>query len=134
LFLEAEVDGRVARMPAGVDPDDFVRTEGAEAFRKLVENARPVVDQFIDDLARDNDGAIPSRVQALETAAEVLVKVRNPMERDLYASRLAQTFQIDKAQLLRAMRGAAAPAPRGAQASAPAPVSETTKRTPPKEQ
>ena len=134
LFLEAEVDGRVARMPAGVDPDDFVRTQGAEAFRKLVENARPVVDQFIDDLARDNDGAIPSRVQALEAAAEVLVKVRNPMERDLYVSRMSLTFKVDKAELVRAMRGAGAPAPRSAQAPTVASDSPTTKRTPPKEQ
>jgi DNA primase len=133
LFLDAETDGRVARMPSKVDPDDFVRKEGAEAFRKLVENARPVVDQFIDDVARENDGAIPSRVQALELAAEVLVKVRNPMERDFYASRMSDTFHIEKAQLLRAIRGAGAPTPRGAPAEPAAPA-VTTKRTPPKEQ
>jgi DNA primase len=134
LFLEAETDGRVARMPAKVDPDDFVRSQGAEAFRLLVENARPVVDQFIDDAARENDGAIPSRVQALELAAEVLVKVRNPMERDFYASRMADTFHIEKAQLLKAMRGAGAPTPRGAPAAATPAPTVTTKRTPPKEQ
>jgi DNA primase len=134
LFLDSDTDGRVARMPTKVDPDDFVRSQGAEAFRKLVENARPVVDQYIDDLARENDGAIPSRVQDLEAAAEVLLKVRNPLERDLYVSRLAKTFKVDKEQLLRAMRGASAATPRTAQDAAPAPVSTTTKRTPPKEQ
>jgi DNA primase len=134
LFLDSDTDGRVARMPTKVDPDDFVRSQGAEAFRKLVENARPVVDQYIDDLARENDGAIPSRVQDLEAAAEVLLKVRNPLERDLYVSRLAKTFKVDKEQLLRAMRGASAATPRAAQDAAPAPVSTTTKRTPPKEQ
>src|SRR5439155_24887588 len=36
LFTEADVDGRLARLPAGVDPDDFVRSNGAEAFRRLV--------------------------------------------------------------------------------------------------
>jgi DNA primase len=135
LFLDAEVDGRVARMPAGVDPDEFVRAEGADAFRKLVENARPVVEQLIDDLARETDGTIPGRVQAMEAAAPILAKVRNPMERDLYVARLSATFQIDKNQLLRAIRGVAAPAPRSAQAepSTP-PVSTTTKRVPPKEQ
>lgn len=133
LFLDADVDGRVARMPAGVDPDDFVRQNGAEAFRKLVENARPVVEQFIDDLARDNDGTIPSRVQAMETAAPVLAKVRNPMERDLYVSRLSSAFQIDKNQLLRAIRGVGAPAPaHGAAGQAANP--QTTRRTPAKEQ
>ena len=60
LFVEADVDGRIARMPAGVDPDDFVRAQGAEAFRKLVESARPVVEQFIDDLGPGDDGTSPT--------------------------------------------------------------------------
>jgi DNA primase len=134
LFLDAEADGRVARMPAGVDPDEFVRAQGAEVFRKLVENARPVVEQMIDDLARENDGTIPGRVQAMEAAAPILAKVRNPMERDLYVDRLSATFQIDKNQLLRAIRGVAAPAPRSAPPAVTPPVSATTKRVPPKEQ
>ena len=135
LFVDAEADGRVARMPAGVDPDEFVRGQGAEAFRKLVDHARPVVEQMIDDLARESDGTIPGRVQAMEAAAPILAKVRNPMERDLYVGRLSATFQIDRNQLLRAIRGASAPAPRGAPAApVTPPVSATTKRTPPKEQ
>jgi DNA primase len=134
LFLDAEVDGRVARMPAGVDPDEFVRAEGADAFRKLVDHARPVVEQLIDDLARENDGTIPGRVQAMEAAAPILAKVRNPMERDLYVARLSAIFQIDKNQLLRTMRGVSAPAPRGAAAEVPSASAVTTKRTPPKEQ
>ena len=43
FFAEADADGRVAQMPAGVDPDDFVRERGAEAFRALVEGARPML-------------------------------------------------------------------------------------------
>src|SRR5262249_38155389 len=37
LFVESDVDGRVARMPTGVDPDDFVRAKGAEVFRRVVD-------------------------------------------------------------------------------------------------
>ena len=54
LFVDAGIlDGRIARLPAGVDPDDFVRQpdRGADAFRRLVEGARPMLDQFIEDAA-----------------------------------------------------------------------------------
>jgi DNA primase len=132
LFLDAGADGRIARLPAGVDPDDFVRANGADAFKRLVENARPVVEQFIDDTARENDGAIPSKVKAVEAAAQVLAKVRNPMEREMYVGRMAATFQVDKSQLLRAIRGVVE-TPSHSAAQAPVTVS-TTKRTPPKEQ
>ncbi len=41
LFVDADVDGRIARLAGGrQDPDDFVRREGAEAFRKLIEAAK----------------------------------------------------------------------------------------------
>ena len=49
LFVDAGIlGGRIARLPAGVDPDDFVRQpdQGADAFRRLVAgrpaDARPV--------------------------------------------------------------------------------------------
>ncbi len=54
LFVDGEVDGRVARLPAGFDPDDFVRRsdDGAGTFRRMVDGARPMLDQFIQDSCR----------------------------------------------------------------------------------
>lgn len=36
LFLGEDVDLRVAELPAGMDPDDYLRTEGVESFREKV--------------------------------------------------------------------------------------------------
>ena len=143
LFLEADVDGRVARLPAGVDPDDHVRKAGADAFRKLIEGARPVVEQFIDDLAHDVDGSIPDRVRALETAGPVLARVRNPTARELYAGRLATTLGVKPAEVQRAVRAAGAgggPRPGASAASAtggagaPPTATATAARTPPRDE
>ncbi|HXF82822.1 MAG TPA: DNA primase, partial [bacterium] len=41
LFEEADLPVRVAVLPAG-DPDEFLRREGAEAFRRLLARALPV--------------------------------------------------------------------------------------------
>src|SRR5260221_2393053 len=68
LFVEADVDGRLARMPTGVDPDDFLRQNGPEAFRRLVDGARPMLDQFIQDGAPQ--ATIPGKVSTLQTAAD----------------------------------------------------------------
>lgn len=110
LFLEADVDGRVARMPVGIDPDDFIRSQGkevgAKAFARLVDNARPMVEQFIDTVALEADKSVPGRVAALEGAAEVLAKVKNPTARELYAGRLAAALEVDPYQVARALRGA----------------------------
>lgn len=106
LFVEAEVDGRVARLPSGLDPDDFVRAEGGDAFRRLVDNAAPVVERFIDDLARATEPTVPGRVQALEEAVKVLRMVKNAAARELYAGRLAAELGLAPSQVARELRSA----------------------------
>jgi DNA primase len=118
MFVEADVDGRLARMPAGVDPDDFVRNVdggGAEAFRRLIDGARPMLDQFIQDAAADP--TIPGKASTLETVAELLAKVRNPATRELYAQQLAGVLRLSIQQVARAIREAAQKGLRPATAS-----------------
>jgi DNA primase len=115
LFVEADVDGRLARMPTGVDPDDFVRQNGAEAFRRLVAGARPMLDQFIQDAAAE--ATIPGKVSTLETVAELLIKVRNPTTRELYAQQLAGVLRLSPQQVSRALREAVSKSQRPSNAS-----------------
>jgi len=111
LFVEADVDGRIARLPSGEDPDDFVRKNGPAAFQKLVEGARPMLDQFIQDAARET--SVPGRVAALESVAALLVKVRNPTTRELYARQLAVVLGLTQQQVTRALREAQENGQRG---------------------
>ena len=108
LFVEGDVDGRVARLPAGVDPDDFVRSEGPAAFRRLVEGARPMLDQFIQDSVQE--AGIQGTVTALETVAQLLVKVRNQTTLELYGRQLGAVLGLTQQQVGRALRQAQAQA------------------------
>ena len=72
-----DVDGRIARMPAGRRSRRLrPPRRGPAAFRRLVEGARPMLDQFIQDAA--SEATIPGRVATLETVAELLVRVKQP--------------------------------------------------------
>ena len=108
LFIDADVDGRVARLPTGVDPDDFVRgrDDGSAAFKRLVEGARPMLDQFIQDSAAE--ATIEGRVATLDRVAELLVRVKNQTKRELYAGQLAGVLGLAPHQVTRALRDAAA--------------------------
>jgi DNA primase len=113
LFVDAGIlGGRIARLPAGVDPDDFVRQpdRGADAFRRLVEGARPMLDQFIQDAA--SDANVPDRVTALRAITGLLVKVKDSTTRELYAGQLAGILKMEGQQVRRAMQEAAAAAQR----------------------
>jgi DNA primase len=121
-------DVRVARLSSG-DPDDYVRTQGADKFRALLEGARPLLDHLIQLAAED--GSIPGRAQAVSRVVEVLARVGNPIYRDLYVRELAGRVNVPVHQVMQLLRGAVA------KKTAAAPGTQavsTTHRTPPKEQ
>jgi len=126
FFAEADSDGRVAEMPAGVDPDEFVRAQGAEAFRALVAQARPMLDHLIQRAA--DDATIPGKAATVKRVAEVLGKVRNPLVRDLYVRDLAAKLVVPVAQVMRMVREATSYAPRTEAAAPAAPADPGTVR------
>src|SRR5476651_702991 len=48
---------RVTVVPAPHDPDSFIKANGGEAFRKLVENAEGFFDYYLNRLSKQNDPA-----------------------------------------------------------------------------
>jgi DNA primase len=126
---------RIARLERGLDPDDLVRTRGAEVFRQLVDAARPFLDHLIHEAA--DDPTIPGRLDAVEKIAEVLVKVKNPTARELYAAQAAAVLGLTPQQVRRALAEAAArahrPSAAAPEAQAPAPAAQPSPPLPPEE-
>jgi len=138
LFVDADVDGRVARLPAGFDPDDFVRKsdDGPAAFRRMVDGARPMLDQFIQDSVEET--SIEGKIATLQRVADLLVRVRNQTKRELYAGQLGGVLGLTSAQVRRELQEASARAHRGshapaAEASAPAAAPTAPVKLPPEE-
>ena len=117
FFAEADADGRVAEMPAGMDPDEFVRAQGADAFRAIVAQARPMLDHLIQRAS--DDATIPGKANTVKRVVDVLAKVRNPLVRDLYVRDLAAKLGVPVAQVMRMVRESSHRAP-GADSVAPA--------------
>jgi DNA primase len=63
-----------------------------------------MLDQFIQDATRET--TVPGRVAALETVAALLVKVKNPTTRELYARHLTVVLEVTPQQVTRALRAA----------------------------
>jgi DNA primase len=128
FYAEADADVRIVRL-RGVDPDDFVRQQGAPAFQALLEGARPLLDHLIQ-LAAD-DTSIPGRTQAVTRVVEVLAKVGNPIYRDLYVRELAGRVNVPVQQIAQLMRSAMA---KRTSAPSPTPAVATDRRAPAREQ
>ena len=104
-----QADVRVTTLPEGLDPDDVVLHD-ADAWKKIVEDAKPIVVHVMESLAAGqnlDDPKIKSEiaVQILPLIADV----PSPVEREAYRQQLARLIKVDE----RALQVTAAPIQRG---------------------
>ena len=89
--------GRTARfalLPEGKDPDDLVRTEGADAFRQVLADARPLADLL---WMRETSGGVfdtPERKAELEkTLRDLTGRIKDENLRFHYAQEMRERVQ-----------------------------------------
>jgi len=81
---------RVAVVPRPHDPDSFIKANGAEVFRKLIEGAEGFFDYYLNRLCATNDAATDKGRQAiLQGMAEAVYKTGNNVLIDKFAQKTA---------------------------------------------
>jgi DNA primase len=89
-LLASGVAVRVAVVPAPHDPDSFIKANGGEAFRKLVENAEGFFDYYLSRLCKlDDANSDKGRNAILRGMAEAVHKTGNNVLADKYAQKTA---------------------------------------------
>ena len=115
VFIEAGLWGRGVFLPAGEDPDTFVRARGPEAVEALLDGAEPLVEAWLRDVAGPDRDAVGRRADAAREVARLLKRVRDPYEFNVLATVAAQTLGVPE-ELLRP-EGLATPATPAAAAA-----------------
>lgn len=96
LLLEAGFEVKVLALPAGLDPDSFVRRQGAEAYRKALSLSPTYMDYLTDRAAAEHDISRPEgKVAAAGRVLPYIAQVPNPVLRAELASRLADRLRVD---------------------------------------
>lgn len=91
MFEEAESDVRIARVPAGEDPDSLLRKGLISEFQAAVSGALPIVDYQLQVLIERSDVSSPEgRAEMLKQAVHILSDVRTGVERERYIAALAR--------------------------------------------
>lgn len=81
---------KVAVLPSGHDPDSFIRDNGAEAFRKLIESAEGFFDFYLNRLCAENDlKSDKGQVTVVKAMAAAVHKTGNLVLVDKYAQKTA---------------------------------------------
>jgi DNA primase len=102
LILENDLDVKIAQLPAGEDPDSFVKKNGIEAFAKLIAQAV----SFVDFIARayEEQGQFDSpegKTKAVRAIVQTIAKMRDELKRNFYIQQVAQQYKLYESTLHR---------------------------------
>ena len=92
-------------LPKGEDPAGFLRKGNPEEFRTQVERSIPLIDFYIDQLAKAHDlKSIDGKVKVAKEGMALLGKIPNKIRRDFYIKALAERLEIQESFLHEMLR------------------------------
>ena len=106
ILLPAGLRVRAVSLPAGMDPDDYLVAEGAEALAALVDSAPDALEVVIRRAAAQGCSTPAEKADAVGHVAPLLAGVSDPVERSEYVRRLALTMGADLAAVEAVVRRA----------------------------
>jgi DNA primase len=102
LVIEGGLDVRVVRLPAGEDPDSFVRKQGGAEFKKLLDGAVSFID-FKAGFFRD-EGLLATpegKTRAVRSIVETLARMKDELKRTFFLKSVAEKYDIYESVLFR---------------------------------
>ena len=100
IFEKEEVTVQVLQMDGAKDPDEYIKKYGAQRFEMLLEGANSALDFQLLKLKNQYDIQNPEqRVEYLTKACDILAGLTNPIQQDVYCTRLANETSTDKASI-----------------------------------
>ncbi len=97
---------RVIAPPEGKDPDEFVRSAGADAYKMYMENAPLFIDFQLQNLLKDKDKYTTPQQKAefIKHIIPILSEIKNRIIRSEYIDMVAQTLNINSSAIQAEMR------------------------------
>lgn len=90
-------DVRVLGLEGAKDPDEFVIKYGTGRFNKYVENAISLVEFKVKKLKENlNLEVVGDKIKFLNEVSNLLCKVKNEIEREVYIDKISKNYEIKK--------------------------------------
>jgi DNA primase len=126
VLLEEGMRVRIVELPEGHDPDSYLKAEGAEAYRRRLDEAPEAVEWLMRRAEKAGDLSSPAGKAAFFAAVlPALVRVGNAVERQAWLGQVVERGALDaggaRAELRRALQG---------RAGGPSAVAEAAARRP----
>ncbi|UNC92986.1 DNA primase [Candidatus Contubernalis alkaliaceticus] len=99
ILVSAGCRVKVAQMPQGMDPDDFIKKKGIKAFEKeIIEKSLPLIDYKLEKTQRDLgvlDFCTPQeKLLYIQKILPVLAKLNSSVELDVYLQKVSSQIGV----------------------------------------
>jgi DNA primase len=96
LLLDEGLKVHVVELPAGHDPDSYLKAEGADAYRRRLEEAPPYMEWLIRQAAAENDTRTPEGKAAfLNALLPSLTRLESAVERTAWLPAIVDRGGLD---------------------------------------
>lgn len=100
MLENSGISVRVVVIPDGKDPDEYVKKNGPERFKALLEGAVSDIEYKLLTAAADlNTATDDGRLKYLSRAAEIIAADDDVMTRDIYIGRLCEKYGVSRTAL-----------------------------------
>lgn len=97
IFYRIGIEPKVVSIPDKMDPDDYVKEKGADAFDNLKANAYlPLLFRYDIIKSRYDLSLIEDRIKINEEVKTLLSQVKSSLKRNEYIDLIAKDLEIDK--------------------------------------
>lgn len=91
---------RVVSIPEGKDPDEFIRKQGADAFRKLIDSASNLLEYQVEQAFKAVDYSnLEGKITVVNRLVPALAAADNAVEVNAHITRIAQRLMIDETSI-----------------------------------
>ncbi len=101
LLSDAGVRARVLQIPDAKDPDEYIKKFGGARFARLVDSSAGALEYELAKIrAKYSTENEEGRLAVLRESAALLAGLHSPLERDIWAGKLAEEFSVGKDALM----------------------------------
>ena len=97
---------RVIAPPEGKDPDEFIRSVGAESYREYMKHAPLLLDFQINAIMKERPSTPIEKTKTVKELIPLLKEIQNEIIQSEYVRMIAETLNIDEKALAREIRKA----------------------------
>ncbi len=98
FFLAEQVEGKVALLPTGHDPDSLVREKGSGAITDLVERAKPLAEFVFTALVEEYGLTLSGKNSIMQELSALVKEASDPSQRDLMIAHFSEKLGVSPAR------------------------------------